>query len=886
MRGHRVELTEIETRLAARSGVREAAVCVRNDSIAAFLVAAPELDLAALRREIEAELPEAMRPARYELIASLPRSTGGKIDRRALPAFDRDDEPGEIAASETVALVQRAFMTALSLTAPPQADHDFFAQLGGHSLAAAIAVSRLREDPRGRRIRVRDVYEAPTATALAQRLDLAAGGGRRTTNRRERAKNSLGFASLQLTAIAASFVAISFALGQAVETFSRSSYTASSPPLLLAFVLLGIAGFALLRLVIAPIAAIGVKRLLLGRYREGRQEAFGSFHLRHWLVRAFAATIPFDLVRATGLDLVILRGLGARIGRDVVIERGVDLGRGGWDLLEIGDGAVIGRDAELRPIVMEDGGFSAGPLRVGNGAVLETRAGMGPGSSLGADSRLSALSYLGEASGHERCVLDGVPARATRDEARAVAPAGIGRLSWAAILIGARTLLSALLALPYLAWAIDFFSAVELDSGLAVLNTALVLRLAWTSVALVVIDLSLRLLILRALGRQRSERAAARSFAALRHDLRATLLEGAGRILSGSLFWPSWLRLAGMRIGRGSEISSIMEVVPELISVGRESFFADGIYLGAPRREPGVIEFAGAGVGDRSFLGNHAVIPAGRRVADDVLIGIATPPPGSPRDGTSWFGHPPFELPRRETPEVARALTHEPALHRRLTRLFWETLRFLIPWPPLIVLVGAAVFFLRTVAADPSALGVLAAATLVTASSGAFLVAIVLVSKWLFLGRTRAGTHPLWSCWCSRWDWLYVSWQAWALPVLRPFEGTPLLGFFLRAMGARIGRRVLLGDGFAQLVDPDMIRIGDDATVDGLFQAHTFEDRVLRTAPLDIEAGASTGFGSIMMQGSRLGANAILMPHSLAMKEERLLADQRHLGLPTEILPD
>src|SRR6185295_15423218 len=60
--------------------------------------------------------------------------------------------------------------------------------------------------------------------------------------------------------------------------------------------------------------------------------------------------------------------------------------------------------------------------------------------------------------------------------------------------------------------------------------------------------------------------------------VRTGLLEAAGSWLAGSLYWPKWLRLAGMRIGRKSELSTILDVLPEHVSLGSESFLADSIY--------------------------------------------------------------------------------------------------------------------------------------------------------------------------------------------------------------------------------------------------------------------------------------------------------------------
>ena len=106
-----------------------------------------------------------------------------------------------------------------------------------------------------------------------------------------------------------------------------------------------------------------------------------------------------------------------------------------------------------------------------------------------------------------------------------------------------------------------------------------------------------------------------------------------------------------MRIGRDCEISTIIDVVPELVSIGPGTFFADGVYLGGPTLHRGTVTLAHTRLGSEVFLGNHVVIPAGARVADGVLIGVSTVA-GEPmtRAGSSWFGHPPFALARPEAP--------------------------------------------------------------------------------------------------------------------------------------------------------------------------------------------------------------------------------------------
>ena len=53
--------------------------------IVAYLVAAPELDVEALKQHLKRHLPDYMIPHRFERIAQIPTTPSGKADRKALP---------------------------------------------------------------------------------------------------------------------------------------------------------------------------------------------------------------------------------------------------------------------------------------------------------------------------------------------------------------------------------------------------------------------------------------------------------------------------------------------------------------------------------------------------------------------------------------------------------------------------------------------------------------------------------------------------------------------------------------------------------------------------------------------------------------------------------
>ncbi|MBX9885639.1 MAG: hypothetical protein K2X68_11775, partial [Novosphingobium sp.] len=359
----------------------------------------------------------------------------------------------------------------------------------------------------------------------------------------------------------------------------------------------------------------------------------------------------------------------------------------------------------------------------------------------------------------------------------------------------------------------------------------------------------------------------------------------AGQWLSGTLFWKQWLRLAGANIGEKCEISTIFDVTPELVTIGAETFFADGIYLGGPEISRGTVQLAPIVLGRNTFLGNHAVIPAGEVLPDDILIGISTVAHASEiAAGQSRFGRPSFDLPRRQVVEMDRSLTHDPSLIRYGNRVFWELLRFVLPVGPLLATVLWYKLLVDGSDGTTDAQFAFIVIPLAALAPLAALLAAVAVAKWTLIGRVKPGQHALWSCWASRWDFVFVVWARYANAILQQLEGTFLLTAYLRLMGLKIGKRAVLGPQFSQVVDPDMIEIGDGATVTAFFQAHTFEDRVLKVDRVRIMAGATISAGTVPLYGCYVGEGAHVGPGSVIMKQESLLPGLSYQGVPLKVV--
>ncbi|MEO8486103.1 MAG: amino acid adenylation domain-containing protein [Betaproteobacteria bacterium] len=180
VRGHRIELSEIESALADLPGVREAIAVVRGDTsdtrrIVAYVVpsdpgvAPPDGILRALRRT----LPPTMLPAEIAWLPALPLNASGKIDRRALPrvgALERA-RPGVRVAPRGSLEAAIALLWQRLLDVEVVDVHDHFFEIGGHSLLAARFVDAFEQDT-GIRVPITTLFSHDTVEGLAHRITL------------------------------------------------------------------------------------------------------------------------------------------------------------------------------------------------------------------------------------------------------------------------------------------------------------------------------------------------------------------------------------------------------------------------------------------------------------------------------------------------------------------------------------------------------------------------------------------------------------------------------------------------------------------------------------------------------------------------------------------
>jgi non-ribosomal peptide synthetase-like protein len=886
--GRRIELGEVDAALLALPGIAGAAAAVRataagHQVLVGYVAAATdvELDLPALRTLLQERLPAPLVPL-LAPVGAIPTRGSGKVDRDALPW------PLERVESESVApaaLVGAAGWLAEQWTrtlgvAVQGPDADFFAD-GGGSLSAAQLVSALREHYPN--VTVADVYENPGLGALAQRLDelepTTSAESRSVGPTPRRAQVVQSLAALPLHAVSGLRWLTWLAVIDNVLTATGNVPWAS--PVSWWWVL---AGWLVL---ITPVGRMGmtvlVARTLLRSVKPGRYPRGGSMHLRLWFTESFAAAAGSDNLAGAPWVSSYARALGAKIGRHVDLHSLPPV----TGLLTLGKGCSIEPEVDLTGHWLDGDVLHIGKVRVDARAAVGSRSVLAPGIRVGQGAEITAGSAVlvsvppGELWTGSPAVFAG-PAQRDWPHRRAPrAPAWVAVYGVTAAVLGALPLIAGACGLAVVGLGVRGSTTL----GEAVRGASL-----WVpagAVAMFVVLAGLTLVSVRVLGLGLSEghhpvrsRVGWQVWATerLMDDARTWLFP-----LYSSLATPAWLRALGATVGRGVEASTVL-LLPRMTTIGDGAFLADDTLIGSYELGRGWLRIDRAKVGKRAFLGNSGMTAAGRAVPKRGLVAVLSATPEHAKSGTSWLGSPPVRLRRAPTTADER-LTFAPPRRLRVARAVVEVLRVI----PVICTVGIGVGLLGTLQGVLDAWGGLAAGLLagpLTLVAAAVACALATVAKWVLVGRTRVGEHPLWSSFVWRNELADTFVETVAVPwFARAALGTPVLNLWLRSLGARIGRGVWCETVW--LPEADLVALGDGASVNRgcVLQTHLFHDRIMSMDTVTLAAGATLGPHGVILPAASIGAGTTVGPAALVLRGDVLPAGTRWTGNPVTPWP-
>ncbi len=917
VRGYRVELAEIEEVLREDEAVENAVVtALERDGVVQDLVGYVTLTgrqtdgrgherlRERLHTALRRRLPDYMVPSFVEVLPRFPLLAADKVDRAALPApssppLARGSRP-HVAARTPLERQLAAVWCEVLGAEQVSVEDDFFCDLGGHSMAAARLVSRLRGRPELATVAMADLYAHPTIRDLATYL----GTGARATAEQPptapappaRLHSStrvalcgvaqigslytwLLLAGLPLGVLVYRLLAVwnepvrAVAPGSALHWLSHLSFAA--------FIPLEI-GWLLVSLLVLPLL---VGRLLTAGVRPGWYPLWGVTYLRFWLHGKVLALSPVALLTGSPLLPPLLRLLGARIGRGCHLSSVIALP----SFLRLGDEVSVGYGARLLPYLVEDGWLRLAPVTLGDRSHVGTNSVVMPGATLGEGASVGDQSLVPA----DRAVpadehWSGSPAR--RQEAR---PALLEAMAadaddrrWplrllAGYALGSLLLLVVPLVIGDATGTLVGYVTVQDGLGWGCLSTLAVGPLVVLFTCLLVLVLKRALL-----PRVRAGVHPERSGFGLRKWIGDGLMNTSlvlTHALYSTLYLVPFLRWLGARTGRWSEVATVSFVDPDMLVIGERSFVADVSVVGPAVFHRGRIALAPAQVGKRSFVGNGALVPGSCRMGDNSLLGVHSVAPTRPVDPeTTWLGSPAIFLPRREESRSFPAkYTYDPSPGLIATRLAIEYFRVTLPgtFAALGVLLSLYAAIDLAKSASPAALFLLGPALLLGVGVLGTLLTVVL--KWLVIGRYRPRVEPLWGVWVRRTELVTGLFENLAVPSLLTFlTGTPLMGTVMRLFGARIGRRVWLSTTY--MTEFDLVEIGDDAAVGEVtsLQTHLFEDRVMKMSNVTVGRASSVGPRTVVLYDAEVGAGTSLDALSLLMKGERLPDGTRWRGIP------
>jgi amino acid adenylation domain-containing protein len=182
LRGHRIELGEIDAMLEQEPGIRQAVALVREDRkgdqrLVTYLVVDPahRVSAAALKSALEGKLPEPMIPSAFVFLSAIPLTSNGKIDRKALaelppplaPVGSNISQPRIESVGTIERIVIEAWQEALGVS-HVGLDDNFF-DLGAHSLTVAEVQAKL-QNALQREVSLLDLFQFSTVNTLSRHL--------------------------------------------------------------------------------------------------------------------------------------------------------------------------------------------------------------------------------------------------------------------------------------------------------------------------------------------------------------------------------------------------------------------------------------------------------------------------------------------------------------------------------------------------------------------------------------------------------------------------------------------------------------------------------------------------------------------------------------------
>lgn len=889
IRGYRIELGEIEAQLNTLPFIKQAVVCVKKwnnlDQLVAYIIPNNETKVneSALRQELGKQLPTYMVPNYFELVDAFDFLTSGKVDKKKLPlpkAFEKIPTSKKF-DNPILQIIQNLF--------PGQEidkNADFFDDWGGYSLIAAQLVSQIRGIKGFEKVSIMDVYEHRPIGKLLNFWEKEK--QTEVPEQTDFTPSKLSYFICGLSQSIALFFIFGIVAAQLFIPFL--GYYVAVNELESHFIPLIFAVILYCTVIPMSVALIWlIKKLIIGPLKEGDYPLWGKVYFKWWLQKRLYSLIPKEVLGNTPLYADLIRVFGVNIKSKNQLsnfEMGVE------ELVEIGENVTISSNVVLHNAWVEQGLlklrkiYIADDAYVGTSSIVSGDCHLEQGSELKDLSRLEAGKRM---TNHE--VFEGSPAKSVGT--KKPYPTQAAQSNWKrrqyylsyVILVFLFPILvliplgPSIISLYYLDEQADWYSFYYL------FKTPI---FAFTYILLFLFEV----ILLTRIFQKEAKPGQYSIYSPVYVKKWFT-----DQLFSLSLFvikpifatvFISWVyRALGSRVGRHTEISTATNVSHSLLEIGEESFIADDVSIGETEIRNQELSLAMTRIGNRSFVGNSALIPQGYQLGDGMLIGVVSVPPHPEQlrleQAKDWFGSPSRPLPNREIiSNYPPSLTYSPSNARKIARGIVEFIRILIPQS---VILSVSIFFI----AYADDLLFEHKWTQIFLYFPLYYIGIVAIPcfvctwliKWIFIGRYRPAQYPMWTWEVWKTEAVTSIYEALAVPFFLEFvRGTPFLPIFLRLLGVKIGKMTYIDS--TDITEFDLVELGDNSAInfDAGPQTHLFEDRIMKIGAIRIGKNTSIGARTVILFDTEIGNACQIGALSLVMKGEKIPSNTSWTGIP------
>ncbi len=170
LHGQRIELEEIETQLNSHPLVEKGVVALKGASLVGYTILKEKIPEKELVEYLSRLLPSYMVPKIWVSISSLPFTSSGKLDRKALPSPSLNRISETTPDSKIERTIREIWSTILTLPEESIGTETNFFAIGGSSIDAIRMIAQIRSRLK-KSLKVADLYASPTIKSLAKRIE-------------------------------------------------------------------------------------------------------------------------------------------------------------------------------------------------------------------------------------------------------------------------------------------------------------------------------------------------------------------------------------------------------------------------------------------------------------------------------------------------------------------------------------------------------------------------------------------------------------------------------------------------------------------------------------------------------------------------------------------